>query len=308
MPFSKKQTLLWSLIYLVLLFLSLTPLGLLTIHFVAIPPLILFVKNRTPVFAAAFVGSLIGLLAVSMLLQLSFIGYAGIMIAAFFLSPVVIMGTLYRKKAPARSAITAGVMTLLGQQLLMLVLLTLMGYNVTKGLRNYMQESMALSQQLLHMQLPQEVVDLTLTTMTQIIPMFLIAFAFYYTVITHWLGRKLLNRYGAEIPGLKPVREWMLPKSFVWIYLIALVCSFLFVQDSQSMLAVILMNLLPILTFTFGVQAVAFLSFVCYQKGWNYALPVLAFIFVIFPPFQTLLAMLGVFDVAFPIRERMKAK
>ena len=196
---------------------------------------------------------------------------------------------------------------MLGQMLLLFVLLYALGVNMVGAIRSFMEQSVATLPEALRSQIPPNVMELTIATMSQMLPLFLISISFYYIVLTHWLGRKLLLRMGEEIPGMKPVREWMLPKAMVWYYLAALVMEYVFASEPGSLVSVLLLNLLPLLTMVFAVQAIAFLAFVREVKGWNRALPVIVFILAfLLPPLQSILALLGVFDVAFPLRERIE--
>jgi uncharacterized protein YybS (DUF2232 family) len=100
----------------------------------------------------------------------------------------------------------------------------------------------------------------------------------------------------------------MLPKSFIWIYVIALVLE-MFAKDTKSTVFTLVLNLLPLLSTAFAIQAIAFLFFVAHAKGWNKVLPILGIVLLlVFPPAFFLLSLLGVFDVAFPVRDRIKTK
>lgn len=304
---NRKLVLSWVFIYALLLLTTLSPLVVITITFLMIPVVILFVKQDTPRFILTYGGCLFVIFLLSSLLGLSSLGIALVVISLFFLAPAIVMGRFYKKQSSARTVVTAGIVSMLIQQLLIIVGLSLFGINVVKAAKQFMVEGFQNVPEALRSQLSKEVIEYTIQTMTMMLPVFMIAFSFYYIVITHWLGRKLLIRTGEQLPAFKPIREWMLPKSFVWYYLIAILLDYVFNEDSDSMVSMILVNLIPLLMFTFAIQAIAFLAFIAHRKRWSSALPIGVFIvMLLFPPLINLLALLGVFDVAFPIRERMR--
>src|SRR5690606_24384187 len=122
--------------------------------------------------------------------------------------------------------------------------------------------------------------------------------------------RKALVRSGETLPALKPAKEWMLPRSFVWYYLIAVVLSF-FTKPDGSLLFMVLLNVEPLLKLAFIVQAVGFVFFLASVKGWSSRRPVWitvgsVLVMLILPGFTQLFALLGLFDIAFPLRSRLK--
>ena len=66
----------------------------------------------------------------------------------------------------------------------------------------------------------------------------------------------------------------------------------------------ILWNLIPLLTFAFAVQAISFLFYVVHVKNWNRALPLIGIALAFVMP--GIVSLLGVFDVAFDLRRRLR--
>ena len=195
------------------------------------------------------------------------------------------------------------IVTILGQFVLIILFVSLFGPNAIEMLREFMEESVATVPEALRQDLPDDLLDQVITVMTRTIPLYLITTAFWFTVITHALGSRVLRAVGVEVPRMKPVREWMLPKALVWYYLAALFIDLFTNPDSQSMLVTILWNLIPLLTFAFVVQAISFLFYIAHAKGWNKALPFVGIVAALFIP--GIVSLLGVFDVAFNIRSRI---
>lgn len=306
-----KQALLWSLILAVLLLLMFTPLVMVAISLAMIPTVYLFVKLDTPRFIGHYGLALAVVYALTAAFGAGLLGTVAVAFSLFLLIPSVVMGMLYRRKAAARSVITGGMVSFLAQMLLFLLLLTLFGVQVTDEMRTFVRGSLDTFPAEFQQMLPGNLIDQVIDMMIQLLPLYLIGISLYYSVLTHWLARKALVRSGEEIPGLRPAKERMLPKSFVWYYLIALVLSFIFTEANGSMIAMVLLNVIPLLMLAFVIQAFCFFFFVADARGWArmapYAIVVLSVVLLPFlPGFMQLLTLLGLFDVAFPIRGKMK--
>ncbi|MDF2960527.1 MAG: hypothetical protein K0S39_2262 [Paenibacillus sp.] len=298
----------WSLATVVLLLSVLLPvINMITFCLLMVPVLVQYVKLDTKRFLLYYGLSLAAVYIATSLVFTGLVGVVLVAISLFFLPPVIQMGNLYKKRAPARTVLTVGVVTLLIEMLLSILVAYMFGLNLIAKMKQFMLESLGtLPDQLRSMLAMDE--DTLVQLMSQMLPLYMIGFSLFLIAVTHWLARKLLNRTGESIPGFKPVREWMLPRSFVWYYVIALFMEF-FVRDTSSIFFTLLLNLLPLLTAAFAVQAIAFLFYVAHSKHWNRTLPIVGIIvLLIFPPAYFMFSLLGVFDVAFPIRERMTRK
>ncbi|HEY0827278.1 MAG TPA: DUF2232 domain-containing protein [Bacilli bacterium] len=294
----------WSAVYLLLLFTLVLPLlNVLTISFIMIPAVILYVKLDKTSFILYYAGiHAIILLVISLLFGNLLLGTLPIMMSLFFLAPAMVIGHLYRKKTAARTVLTAGVLTLLGELLLCLVILAGFGANFNEAFAQSIRDSLALMPQLSDLASGDinKLIQLTL----QMLPLFLIAFSLYYIIITHAISRKILNKQGEGLPGLGPIKDWRLPKAFVWCYFIAMILSLFTDPEIDSGLFVILLNLLPLLTFALAIQAVSFLFFLADAKRWNKTLPVVGIIMCFF--MSNVLSILGIIDLVFDIRKRFK--
>ncbi|WP_036691829.1 DUF2232 domain-containing protein [Paenibacillus tyrfis] len=302
----KPRMLGWSIAYIILLLsIFLPPLSLITAALLMVPVLIMYVKLGTRRFLVHYVVSLAVVYFVASLLA-GWLGALLVSVSIFFLPPVIQMGNLYKKRAAARTVLTAGTLTLLGELLLTLVVCSMFGLNPIGSIKRSMMDSVQT--------LPAQVqglmaidMDTLVQLMVQMLPLYMIGFSLFYVVISHWLARKVLVRSGESIPAFKPIKDWMLPKSFVWLYLLALILE-MFVKDSRSMVFTVILNLLPLLMAAFAIQAIAFLFFVAHVKRWNKTLPIVGILLLFLPPAYFMFSLLGVFDVAFPIRDRMTSK
>jgi uncharacterized protein YybS (DUF2232 family) len=279
----------------------LTPALLITTWFLMVPALILYVKLDAKRFALLYVSSLAVVYFVT-----AWIGPMLLSVSLFFLPPVIIMGNLYKKKAPAKSALTAGIVTLLAEALLSLLIGYAVGLDPISKFRTFMLDYIN--------SLPSSFLGLLgdkdqyVNLMIQVIPLDLILFAYFYAVVNHWAARRILNRMGENLPAMKPLREWRLPKTFVWLYLGAFALDLFLPAGDRSLVATLLMNLLPLLMLALTLQALSFLFFIVHEHNKTKALPIMAIILLVlfFPLLSVVYSLIGAMDAAFPLRERFR--
>ncbi|WNR44567.1 DUF2232 domain-containing protein [Paenibacillus roseipurpureus] len=295
------QSIIWSVVMILSLLSLMTPWIILTCSFLLVPVLMLYVNSSTKKFVISYV---ISLLIVYILTQ--WLGFYLITISLFLLPPVLAMGNLYKRKAAARTVLTAGIVTILAESLIGLLVGFVLGLDPVTEFKQFMLDSIATMPASVQEILPKDQ-DWYVGFIVQVIPLYLICMALFVTFVTHGVTRRFLNKTGEGIPGLRPMREWMLQRSLVWIYLVAFVLDLFIKPDASSLISTLLMNALPLLMFVFALQAIGFLFYVAHANKWKPILPIVAIIILVFmPPFFVVYSLLGVFDVAFPIRERFK--
>jgi uncharacterized protein YybS (DUF2232 family) len=278
-----------------------TPFIIFTISFLMVPVLVLYVTQSTRSFVIYYLVSLLIVYVIS-----AWQGPFLLAVSLFFLPPVLVMGNLYKKKAAARSVLTAGAITLLAESLLSLIITNMFGLKPIANFKQMMLEYIESMPKELMVLVPKDI-DTYLNIIVQIMPLYLFSFAMFYAFVTHGVSRWLLNKTGKGLPGLPPLREMRLPKSLVWIYLIAFAIDMFMEFPLGSLLSTLLLNMLPLLMLAFTIQALSFLFFVAHANRWNRAMPITAIVvLIIFSPLMVVYSLLGVFDVAFPIRERFK--
>jgi len=236
-------------------------------------------------------------------------GMFAVLVGLFYLPAGLAMGHLYRKQQPARTVVTAGVVTLLGVMLLWLLILYASGQNLIgefrELLRQYYQSAQPLMQGIVPPGSEQAYLDLLIGSL----PLILIWCSLFLTFIAHGLSRWLLAVSGMDVPRLRPIREWMLPRSLVVIFIIVLILNMFVKFDNTSVFSMLVINLHPLLMLAFSVQALSFLFYISHVNGWGKALPVLGIIvLVLFPPASYIYSFLGLLDAVFPLRERLRKK
>lgn len=284
----------WSIAYLLLLLSLSTPLLIITTLFLIIPPVVLFTTLNTRQF-------ILHILPVWLIVGL--ISPVYVLMAVYLLVPALVMGRWYRKRDSAQSTVIAGMLAILCEFLLLLFI----GKTVFNfDLYNYVNEVLAVTP-LIGMGMgdlgwtSEEIRELSVMTI-QMIPMTLIISSAMIAVITHSIVRPILNSMNYAVPKMKPLRDWRLPRSFIWYYLVGFIVLMIFSGSDNSYMLMISANLLPLLQLGFKIQAIGFFFFVAHERKWNKVFPILLAIPVVLLPS---LWIIGIIDLVFPLRERV---
>ncbi len=226
-----------------------------------------------------------------------------LIIAMFFLVPAIVMGHLYRKETPAAKVIrVVGVVILAQLMLELLVFELVLDLSLLDAMSTTIRETFesVMAQNALATEWTSEHTDNLINIIINMIPLTFIVLAYMYAVVSHYISRRLVIRSGLNVPAYPKARDWKLPRVLVIYYLIAYVLDLFMLSTSESFLAVALMNLVPLLSYVFAIQAIGFFFYIAHHRDWNRAVPVLIAIPVLLIPF---LSLIGVLDTAFPIRK-----
>ncbi|AWB46694.1 DUF2232 domain-containing protein [Paenibacillus sp. CAA11] len=289
----------WSAAYL-LLFLSMgTPLIVITAFFMLLPGVVLYTMLSTQ----SFLWHVVPVLAIVSIL----LGPTFILLAIFFLIPSMLMGYMYKKRAAAFRTVAVGAAAILIEFLVMLfVSTTLFGFDIASTIEDTITKTAAPIQGVSGTSLAdtlgwsaeaaQEFSSLTV----RLIPFTLIICSLIMATVAHALAWPTLGSMGITTPKLAPIREWKLPRSLVWYYIVGLLLSLITGYASQGFLGTILLNLMPMLLFCFMVQTAGFFFFAAHVRKWNPVIPIFLTILLVF--FQPL-RIIGIIDILFPLRE-----
>ena len=296
----KWQPFVWSGILVLVLLSFFTPLILITIHLIMVPALVLFMKLDLRRFVLLYSASLFLFFAFTF-----GYGFVWILGSLFYLAPVIVMGVLYKRKASAQAALTAGTLTLIAELLLFLFMIYMAGYRPIEKLKQVFLANLLTVPEQFRVNLPPESIDLVM----QMIPIFLVTFSIYYVFVTHGVTRRLLRNSDTPLPGLPPIREWMMPKTMVWYFLGVLLLSLFVTLKSDPYFMMIVLNLLPLFSLAFAIQFVGLLFYIAHQKKWKRSgvivlVILLVVITMILSPILYLLSLIGLLDVMFNLRKR----
>lgn len=244
------------------------------------------------------------------LIALIFAGQAGLflpILGLFFMIPGIVMGRMYKKFTPALRIIFAGGLTALVELLVLLLIATaVFHFSLGQYVRDVIEiaitplRAMAdVNTDLSDVLTPEYIIGLSNYTLT-LIPSGLIIASFTMAIITHAISRPLLESMGYSVPRLKPARDWRLPRSLIWYYLIAVFLEIIARANITGVLAAIVLNFMPLVHLAFTIQTIGFVFFWGSHRKWGSFLPfVLSIVVVLIPP----LRIIGILDLAFPLRE-----
>jgi uncharacterized protein YybS (DUF2232 family) len=296
-----KQGAIWGSVLWLTHMSMLTPLLSLTVWLASIPAVVLYVKTNRQVFGGIAVASL----ASGAILSGPF-AFGFLCIAIAMLLPAVAIGEAYRRGLTIRKVLTTGVISYLAVFLGSMLLATGLGVNLNQTIRATVQDGIALFPESMKELFTDEVLSDFISLMVMMIPFYFIATAVTLTMVTHAVSRRICNKTGSRLPGLPPLRDWKMPRAFVWYYLIALFADLLVPRDDRSFMAAIVVNIVPLFMSLFAMQGIAFLFFIAYikRKAWIPWIGIVGVIFI--TPLFSAFSLLGVFDTAFPIRDRFR--
>lgn len=284
-----RQPLYWSIIMIV--------------HFVMLPVVLVVASVTMLPYASGFL-----IVPVLLVILLSSTGLSMTTVSLIMMAvPGTAIGLMYRRKASALVSMTAGVLTMVVVLVAFLAVLSMTtGMHLQHEIRMYLVEHQALLDNLASSNtLTEEKLDSFIAMAVRLLPLYIIMISVCYTVMTHAVNRRLLNRLGFEAASLPPVHEWRLPRVLIWYYLIVHLLHLMI--PPESALYTFIINLYPILLVAFAVQGIALYSFWAFVKGHGKGLPAAACVLcVFFPPLLYLTSLVGVIDTGFPIRQYIR--
>jgi uncharacterized protein YybS (DUF2232 family) len=301
-PRGVRHALIWGVINTVLLMTLVTPLMVITFWLLSIPAVILYVKTKRFLFW--------GTIAASTLIGAAFAGGAAgqvVMLALFSLIPAIVIGHSYRQLQPARSVLTRGTVAYIAMFLAALIIAVSLGFELNPSIEATVRVSIEILPDAVRGQLAADDIRSLVQLTQMLVPLYIFATSFILAAATHTIARRVLNRLGESLAGLRPVHQWKLPKALVWYYLIALLADLLTPVKDGSFLSTVIVNIVPIFMFVFAIQGIAFLFFFAELKRWGRWIPWAGIVlFLLVPPLFSAFSLLGVFDTAFPLRERLR--
>ncbi len=290
------QQVLWTAVLAILLVSLVTPLSVLTFSFLMLPLTLLYIHLNTRRFIICLAAALIpSTLLVGMTLPF---------IALLFLVPAIVMGRLYKKKADPKLVITAGMLTWIGELVLLYALMSLAGVHLHQTLTLVVKESFNTMPDLWQVGNTETTMLQVVDYMIRMIPFFMALFSAYVVAMNHTLTRLMTKKSGDPVPGFKPIRDWRVPKSFVWYYVLSMLFNMFLTGQSDSYWSTVLWNLVPMLTVVFAIQGISFLFYIAHIKRWSVALPVIGIVVAFFLPY--VVSLLGVLDRGLNIRRTIQ--
>ncbi|KUP09989.1 hypothetical protein Q73_00145 [Bacillus coahuilensis m2-6] len=112
------------------------------------------------------------------------------------------------------------------------------------------------------------------------IPAYMVMMALATAFLALWINIPIAKRFGVEAPKFPPFKDWMLPRSLIWYYLIALLLTLFGGFEMGSFGFAAVLNVRFLLELFFILQGLSFLYFFSYTKQWNKAIPITITVFL----------------------------
>lgn len=143
--------------------------------------------------------------------------------------------------------------------------------------------------------------------MGHLAPLFIVFSGAIYALVAQGIAHVIFRRLKMDIVPFPPFREWNLPRSLLWYYLIVTILFFI-VGNEQTTLAIIVWNLFPLLETLMAIQGFTVVFYYCYVKSISKALPIILVIVGFLLPIIHLLArLLGIIDLGFHLKKRLES-
>ncbi|MFX0109039.1 YybS family protein [Bacillus pumilus] len=240
----------------------------------------------------------------------------GLMTAPILIAVGLGMGVFYSRRQPG-NAIIAGALIYLFSFLISFVVsvqlfqVDIMGIakesieQMIPMLESALKQSGA-SEQDIAKQLKQfrEIKDSALSALPVALLMLVTLTAF----VNHWFVKPLIKRFVKDMPALKKFKDMRLPKSMVWYYLLTLLLM-LIQTEKGSFLSLVQTSAFQILFILVLIQGFSFIFYYCHEKSISKAVPIFAIVLgVLYPPVAVIVRIIGIADIGFDLREKVKNK
>lgn len=140
-------------------------------------------------------------------------------------------------------------------------------------------------------------------------PAILILAAALLALLMFLSTKAVVARLDVELADLVPFKDWQLPMWTLWAYLVATGILLLAGNAEGSLLHSLGLNAVVALSVVFMVQGMSFLYFLLLRWRMAKGLAVVLLVVLFMNPiFSRLLAMAGIFEVAFGYRQRLREK
>jgi uncharacterized protein YybS (DUF2232 family) len=295
----KLQVSIWLVLFIALSTSLVTPLGIIGYLFIPVA-LIVLLLLRTP--RNAFSLAIILSLAIPAFLSYSSAWFVWAYVLLMLL-PAVWMANAYKRVGNVRTVLTMGTLGMTISFICIYFILNSIYPDLMAQFAALIQESVDAMPTQVQTSLGKDFVNTYVDMVTKSIPMTIVLISFMLTSLAHTTTRRIIGKYGVMLPKLKVADEWRMSRSWVIIYAIAVVVDIIVPNEQQGFLSIALLNLTPLLSVAFSIQAIGFLAYLSRYKKWAKPMPILGII--LYPAISGLIVLLGIFDIAFSMRKSL---
>ncbi|KKB39501.1 YybS family protein [Bacillus thermotolerans] len=257
----------------------------------------------------------IGFALIGILLSILIGGLPAVLLAFLFIVLGTVMGVMIQKKRDKLSIFMTGTLIFLLSMVASYALAMTFAEEAIRGMSDSFQQSYQESIDMMESMgqpVPEEAISqghAMLDYLSALLPSFLVLFSLVYVLFIMLINFPLAKRMSIDIPRFRPFREWQLPKSILWYYVLFLVLSLMAPPEQGSMWYFAYVNIMFMLQFCLLLQGLSFLYFFFYMKKWSIVFPILLTIFsFLILPLLYLVRLLGIIDLGFDLKRRLQQK
>lgn len=156
-----------------------------------------------------------------------------------------------------------------------------------------------------------EYAELMVSTVTMLMPSMLILFSAADSLISFALTKLYFKRAGGlKLPSLPPFGYWRFPKNIFWALLAALILDMASKAfPDRTIFKMLSLNMMEVLRGVFLVEGLSLLWYFMSGRRVNTVVKViLTAVCALFAPVSYILSMLGIFDIWYDLRRRIKLR
>ncbi|QZD58480.1 YybS family protein [Bacillus sp. MZGC1] len=241
---------------------------------------------------------------------------AGLMSAPILIAAGLGMGVFYSRRQPGNAIITGALIYLFSFLISFIVSVQLFQVDIMGIAKESVEQMIPMlesvlkqsgaSEQNIAKQLKQfrEMQDAALSAL----PVALLIGVTLLAFVNHWFVQPLIKRFVKDMPVLKKFKDMRLPKSMVWYYLLTLLLM-LIRTEKGSFLWLVQTSAFQILLILVLIQGFSFIFYYCHEKSISKAVPIFAIVLgVLYPPVGVIVRIIGIADIGFDLREKVKNK
>ncbi|MGG3129693.1 YybS family protein [Bacillus pumilus] len=241
---------------------------------------------------------------------------AGLMSAPILIAAGLGMGVFYSRRQPGNAIITGALIYLFSFLISFIVSVQLFQVDIMGIAKESVEQMIPMlesvlkqsgaSEQNIAKQLKQfrEMQDAALSAL----PVALLIGVTLLAFVNHWFVQPLIKRFVKDMPVLKKFKDMRLPKSMVWYYLLTLLLM-LIQTEKGSFLWLVQTSAFQILFILVLIQGFSFIFYYCHEKSISKAVPIFAIVLgVLYPPVGVIVRIIGIADIGFYLREKVKNK
>lgn len=226
----------------------------------------------------------------------------------------ILVGEAMRKQKHPYETLAQGTLGyMIGFILLVFVIENVMGVSLMTEYRIIIQESLMQSQELMQstgVEVTEEMlksIEQQMLMILDLLPALLLLGSFIFALILQWISQKVINKVYKETLRFPPFYRLQLPKMTIWLFILVMFLGFIDFGPN-SLVTIILLNITLVFWFLFSMQGLSFMFYYLQHKKQSKTLGIVLLVIglVILPVGLYVTRILGIIDIGFMLRKRLK--